>query len=84
MFGLDIYEAELAETEAEITPAGQQVSGRVADIGSVSECRAAAEACVATFGGIDVLGNIAGIANQRHVHQVTEGDRSGGSPRLAA
>jgi len=81
-FDLDIDEAKLAETEAEITSAGQQLSRRVTDVRSDPECRAAAEACVATYGGIDVLGNIAGIANQRHVHQVTEEDRSGGSPQL--
>ncbi len=74
VFGLDIDEAGLAEITAEITAAGQQMSGRVTDIRSVQECRAAAEACVAVYGGIDVLGNIAGIANQRHVHQVTEED----------
>lgn len=74
VFGLDVDEAGLAEITAEITAAGRQMAARVTDVGSVQECRAAAQACVSTYGGIDVLGNIAGIANQRHVHQVTEED----------
>ena len=74
MFGLDINAQGLAETEAGIIAEGQKMSSRVTDVRSVDECRAAVQACVAACGGIDVLGNIAGIANQRHVHQVTEED----------
>ena len=74
VFGLDIDEENLTETEAGIIAKGQQISVRVTDVRSVEQCRDAAEACAAAYGGIDVLGNIAGIANQRHVHQVTEED----------
>ena len=74
VFGLDIDAENLTETEAGIIAKGQQISARVTDVRSVQQCRAAAEACAAAYGGIDVLGNIAGIANQRHVHQVTEED----------
>ncbi len=74
VFGLDIDAEGLAQTEAGIIDEGQKMSSRVTDVGSVSECRAAVKACVSTCGGIDVLGNIAGVANQRHVHQVTEED----------
>lgn len=74
MFGLDINQAGLAETEADIIAKGQKFASRVTDVRSVNDCRTAVEACVAICGGIDVLGNIAGIANQRHVHQVSEQD----------
>ena len=74
VFGLDIDEQGLAETEAQILAEGGKMSVRVTDVRSVDECHAAVRACVAACGGIDVLGNIAGIANQRHVHQVTEED----------
>lgn len=74
IFGLDIDEEGLAATEAQILADGGKMSSRVTDVRSVDECHAAARACVEACGGIDVLGNIAGIANQRHVHQVTEED----------
>jgi meso-butanediol dehydrogenase/(S,S)-butanediol dehydrogenase/diacetyl reductase len=72
IYGLDVNADGMAETRATIEEAGGTMTGRVTDIRSVAECRAAVADCVAAFGGIDVVGNIAGIASQRHVHQVTE------------
>lgn len=74
VFGLDINAEGMEDTKATVGAAGGEMTCRVTDIGSVEECHAAAAACVETYGGIDVLGNIAGIANQRHVHQVTEAE----------
>ncbi|MFT7607380.1 MAG: meso-butanediol dehydrogenase/(S,S)-butanediol dehydrogenase/diacetyl reductase [Candidatus Aldehydirespiratoraceae bacterium] len=74
VFGLDINAEGMEDTKATVEAAGGEMTCRVTDIGSVEECHAAAAACVETYGGIDVLGNIAGIANQRHVHQVTEAE----------
>jgi len=72
IYGLDVNADGMAETKATVEDAGGTMSTRVTDIRSVADCRAAVEDCVAEFGAIDVVGNIAGIANQRHVHQVTE------------
>ncbi len=72
VLGLDVNGDGLAETAATVTDAGGTMATRVTDVRSVQECRAAVDHCVTEFGGIDVLGNIAGIASQRHVHQVSE------------
>jgi meso-butanediol dehydrogenase/(S,S)-butanediol dehydrogenase/diacetyl reductase len=45
-----------------------------ADLGDPATCRAAVERCVAEFGGMDVLGNVAGIFRADHVTDVTEAD----------
>ena len=74
VYGLDVNGDGMAETRAAIEAGGGVMATRVTDVRSVDECRAAVDDCVAEFGGIDILGNIAGIANQRHVHQVTEED----------
>ena len=72
IYGLDVNGEGLAETREAIEAGGGVMATRVTDVRSVAECRAAVDDCVAEFGGIDIVGNIAGIANQRHVHQVTE------------
>lgn len=74
IYGLDINADGLAETKAMVEAEGGTMSTRVTDIGDVAACGAAVEACIAEFGAIDVLANIAGIANQRHMHQVTEAE----------
>lgn len=72
VYGLDLDADGMAETAATISEAGGVAATRVTDVGSVEQCRAAVDDCVAELGGIDVVGNIAGIASQRHVHEVTE------------
>ncbi len=74
VFGLDINADGMAETKAAVEAEGDKMATRLTDVRVVAECRAAVVDCVAEFGGIDIVGNIAGIANQRHVHQVTEED----------
>ena len=74
IFGLDINADGMAETKDAVEADGGTMATRLTDVRVVAECRAAVDDCVAEFGGIDIVGNIAGIANQRHVHQVTEQD----------
>lgn len=74
IFGLDINADGIAETKDAVEADGGTMATRLTDVRVVAECRAAVDDCVAEFGGIDIVGNIAGIANQRHVHQVTEED----------
>jgi len=62
----------LAETVRIITEAGGTVVGRQGDVTSRDECFAAVEAAVATFGKLDVLGNVAGIAAGYHMPEQSE------------
>jgi meso-butanediol dehydrogenase/(S,S)-butanediol dehydrogenase/diacetyl reductase len=69
VLALDIDEAGLAATAA---MAGDTVAVRRCDVTSATECRAAVAAAVAKLGGLDVLGNIAGVARGEHMTEVTE------------
>src|SRR3546814_4032037 len=42
-----------------------------ADLGDPETCRAAIDTCVAEFGGLDILGNVAGIFRAHHAVDVT-------------
>lgn len=72
VFGIDIDEAGMDETAEAVAATGATMRSRRVDVGSVEEIRAAVDAAVGELGGIDVVGNIAGIANQRHLADVTE------------
>ena len=72
VFGLDIDAEGLEATATAVGDAGGTITTRVTDVTSVDACRAAVDDCVAAYGGIDVVGNIAGIARQHHVRDVTE------------
>ena len=74
VFGVDVNEAGLAETLATVTGAGGSMATRVVDVADVEQIRAAVAECVADFGGIDVVGNIAGIAKQHHLADVSEAE----------
>jgi len=67
VFGHDVNGAGLAETAADAP--GMQT--RVGDVSDPAECRATVAACVAAFGRLDVLGNVAGIARGEYVTDVT-------------
>ena len=72
VYAVDVNEDGLAETAAEVVEAGGRIETRYCDLSSVAECADAAAGCVETFGGIDVLGNIAGLSWQDRVADVTE------------
>ncbi len=72
IYGLDIDDDGMEATKSEVEAAGGTMTVRRTDVRSVDECRAAVADCVAEFGRLDVLGNIAGIAWQAHVVDVTE------------
>ena len=67
VFAHDVDKGRLEET----SELAGGLTTRLGDLGDPAECRAAVEACVAELGGIDVLGNIAGIARGEHVTEVT-------------
>jgi NAD(P)-dependent dehydrogenase (short-subunit alcohol dehydrogenase family) len=72
VYGLDIDADGLESIKAEIEGSGGTMAIRRTDVRSVEECRAAVADCVAELGRIDVVGNIAGIAAQTNVADVTE------------
>lgn len=69
VLGVDVDGDRLAEVQEQ---AGDALSVREADLGDPVACRAAVEACVAELGGLDVLGNVAGIFRAHHAPDVTE------------
>jgi len=71
VFGTDIVEAGLAATAELVAAAGGAMTTRRSDVSDPVECAAAVAAAVATYGKLDVLGNIAGIARAEHVADAT-------------
>lgn len=69
VFGVDIDRAGLDELA---TPGDSGLITHEADVSDREACRRAIDECVAAFGRIDVLGNIAGIARAEHFTDVTE------------
>jgi len=75
VFGVDVNDDGMTETSSLLdTSAGGSLSTRQVDVRSVSEIRAAVDACVEAHGGIDIVGNIAGVAKQHHLRDVTEAE----------
>ena len=68
----DLNADALTETAKLVADAGNTLATRTGDISSRDECRATVAATVEQFGGLDVLGNIAGIARAEHFPDVDE------------
>ena len=71
VFGHDVNAAGLDETAKLVADAGGRMEVRVGDVSDPAECAASVAACVAGFGRLDILGNVAGIARSDHVTEVT-------------
>ena len=74
VFAHDVNPEGLTATADAIAAAGGTVSTRVGDVTDRSECFEAVAAAVDAFGRLDVLGNVAGIAQSVHVTEMTEAD----------
>lgn len=74
LFAVDVNTEGLQSLANEVATADTNLITQVCDVTSVEQCRQAVEACVETFGRLDVLGNIAGISWQDHLADVTEDD----------
>jgi NAD(P)-dependent dehydrogenase (short-subunit alcohol dehydrogenase family) len=72
VLGHDLRVEGLDETAAIVAEAGGTMATRQGDVSDRDECRATVEACVAAFGRLDVLGNIAGIARADNFADITE------------
>ncbi len=62
MFGVDINPEAVEETRAIIESEGGECKAHVADASRSADVAAAVEACVTSFGRIDILVNIVGVA----------------------
>jgi meso-butanediol dehydrogenase/(S,S)-butanediol dehydrogenase/diacetyl reductase len=72
VFGHDVNTNGLTETEQMVKDAGGQMLVRDGDVSKRDECFEAVADCVAAYGRLDVVGNIAGIGRAEHVLDVTE------------
>jgi NAD(P)-dependent dehydrogenase (short-subunit alcohol dehydrogenase family) len=68
----DLNGDALAETAKLAADAGSTITTRTGDISSRDECVATVAATVEQFGGLDVLGNVAGIARAEHFPAIEE------------
>ena len=68
---VDVNAEGVQETAASIAAAGGTATAATLDVRDEAACIAAIEACVATYGGIDVLCNIAGVGGMSHVAEET-------------
>jgi NAD(P)-dependent dehydrogenase (short-subunit alcohol dehydrogenase family) len=71
LFLLDVAAEGLEETAKRASALGAAVEQRRCDVGDPAEVEAAVAACVARFGRLDVLVNIAGILLLRHLHDIS-------------
>jgi NAD(P)-dependent dehydrogenase (short-subunit alcohol dehydrogenase family) len=71
VLGVDVDGDGLAAAEAAI---GGGLTVREADVGDPAACRSVVEECVADLGGLDVLGNVAGIFRAHHMVDATVDD----------
>jgi NAD(P)-dependent dehydrogenase (short-subunit alcohol dehydrogenase family) len=72
VLAVDINADGLAESGSLGAGRGGKVHTRVTDVTKPAECRAAVDDCLAEFGRLDVLGNVAGICRAEHFTDVTE------------
>jgi NAD(P)-dependent dehydrogenase (short-subunit alcohol dehydrogenase family) len=70
--GADVNSERVAEVATEITGEGGRFHGITLDVTSRAGCFSAIEACVAQFGQLDVLGNVAGVTTADHFTDVSE------------
>ena len=74
VFGVDVNEAGLAETAQLVTGAGGNIETARVDLRTRSVCWDTVEQAVSAFGGLDVLLNVAGIAQIERMSEITEED----------
>lgn len=74
VFGVDVSEAALEDVRAAVAAAGGEAVVRRCDVSSEDEVREAVAACVAAYGRIDHLSNMAGILRFDHFHEIALAD----------
>ena len=74
IFACDVEDAGLAGTVATITEAGGVATAHRFDVADPAACRGAVAACIAHFGQLDVLCNVAGIMSFAHATEIAEAE----------
>jgi NAD(P)-dependent dehydrogenase (short-subunit alcohol dehydrogenase family) len=74
VFGIDVNEAGLAETAQLVTSAGGKIETARIDLSTRDACVDAVAQAVSTFGKLDILLNVAGIAQIERMTEITEQD----------
>ena len=72
VFGVDVDAEGLEETGRLVADAGGQMQGACFDLSQPELCDQAVSACVEAYGGLDVLGNIAGVSRFHIFTEITE------------
>jgi NAD(P)-dependent dehydrogenase (short-subunit alcohol dehydrogenase family) len=73
VFITDLKQEAVSAAAGELSAAGFDAAGLAADVTSESQVKAVVDAAAARFGGvIDILVNVAGVAGQSPVEQITE------------
>ncbi len=70
IFAVDMQQAALQESVELIRSKGGEATGRVCDVTSEADVADCMQACIDTYGRLDVLGNIAGILRFDHFHEL--------------
>jgi NAD(P)-dependent dehydrogenase (short-subunit alcohol dehydrogenase family) len=74
VYGIDVSAAGLEETAKLAADAGGAMQRGVRDVSRREDCFAAVDACLAAFGKLDVLANVAGILRVAHSHEMPQRD----------
>jgi NAD(P)-dependent dehydrogenase (short-subunit alcohol dehydrogenase family) len=69
VFCVDLQEAALQATVAELQQAGGKAEAFVCDISDEAQVKACVKRCIDSFGQLDVLVNMAGILRFAHTHE---------------
>lgn len=72
LFCLDINQAALDETAVELQNRGAEVIAQVFDISRPDQVNAAVDACIAHFGRLDAVVNMAGILQFEFCHKLSD------------
>ncbi len=74
VFGIDVSVDGLAGTAKRVSEAGGAMQTGICDVSRRDDCFAAVDACIAAFGRLDVLANVAGILRVAHAHEMPQRD----------
>jgi NAD(P)-dependent dehydrogenase (short-subunit alcohol dehydrogenase family) len=74
VFGVDVEAEGLTQTIASIRTAGRAAEGMTCDVTDAEAVRAAVARTVATFGGLDVLVNAAGVGRSARLEEIEEAE----------
>lgn len=74
VFAVDVAADGLESLATEVRDAGGEITTHVASVADHAACVDAVEACVTTYGQLDVLGNIAGVIRTNHFTKMSEDD----------